>query len=167
MMNAPIAIELAAPNHAADVAAIYNAYVADDIATFEEQPVSTDEMTQRIAAVRRLSLPWLIASEANEICGYAYAGPWKPRSAYRHTVESSVYVAANAKGRGIGSQLYAALIHMLRTQDLHAVIGGVSLPNISSVRLHESLGFRKIGEFKEVGFKFGRWIDVGYWQLLL
>lgn len=167
MTNIVCQIDHVAADHVADVAAIYNAYVINDIATFEELPVTIEEMSRRIDEVRGRSLPWLVAREVGKVVGYAYAGSWKARSAYRHTVESSVYVAADGRGRGIGTQLYSALIGKLRSRELHAVIGGVSLPNVQSVRLHESLGFQKIGEFKEVGFKFGRWIDVGYWQLLL
>ncbi len=167
MTNIVCQIDHVAADHVADVAAIYNGYVINDIATFEELPVTIEEMSRRIDEVRGRSLPWLVAREVGKVVGYAYAGSWKARSAYRHTVESSVYVAADGRGRGIGTQLYSALIGKLRSRELHAVIGGVSLPNVQSVRLHESLGFQKIGEFKEVGFKFGRWIDVGYWQLLL
>ncbi len=163
----PTLIRAARGDDAAAIAAIYNSYVLDDIATFEEQTVAAQEMAGRIADVQRRTLPWLVATDADVVLGYAYAGPWKMRSAYRHTVETSVYVDRAAKGRGVGAELYGALIAELRAHDIHAVIGGVSLPNEASVRLHERLGFSKIGQFAQVGFKFGRWIDVGYWQLLL
>jgi len=101
------------------------------------------------------------------ILGYAYATSWKVRAAYRHAAESSIYLAQEATGRGLGSRLYTALIAELGQRGLHCVIGGAALPNPVSVALHEKLGFTKVGEFREVGFKFGRWIDVAYWELLL
>lgn len=99
--------------------------------------------------------------------GYAYAGPWKARAAYARTVETSVYVAVDASGQGLGRCLYAALIQRLQDAGMHALISGISLPNPASVALHESFGFAHVGNFRQVGHKFGRWIDVGYWQLLL
>jgi len=107
------------------------------------------------------------AEEDGVVTGYAYASAWKTRSAYRFSVESTVYVAADHCGRGIGTRLYRALIAALREQNVHYVTGGIALPNPASVALHERLGFRKNGHFSEVGFKFGRWVDVGYWELIL
>ena len=112
-------------------------------------------------------LPWLGWEEDGRIVGYAYATPWKARAAYRHAVEASIYLSRQATGRGLGTQLYQALIAELRQKKLHCVIGGAALPNPASVALHERLGFTKVAEFKEVGFKFGRWVDVAYWELVL
>jgi phosphinothricin acetyltransferase len=105
--------------------------------------------------------------EDGAIAGYAYATEWKERSAYRFSVESTVYVAPGLAGRGIGTRLYEALLAELQRRKVHCVIGGISLPNDASVALHERLGFVKIGHFKEVGWKFDRWVDVGYWELVL
>ncbi len=149
------------------IAAIYNGYVAGSIATFEVDPVADGAMQARIADVRARGLPWLLAEDGAGALGYAYAGPWRARAAYRHSVEASIYLAPQACGRGIGRMLYARLIDALRGLDVHAVIGGVSLPNPASVALHERLGFAQVAHFREVGFKFGRWIDVGYWQRAL
>jgi L-amino acid N-acyltransferase YncA len=154
------------PADAAAICDIYNHYVRETVVTFEEAPVGQAEMAQRIADVTS-RLPWLLWLEAGAILGYAYATPWKPRAAYRHSVESSIYLAPQATGRGIGPSLYKALIAELRQQDVHCVIGGAALPNPASVSLHEKLGFTKVAEFKQVGFKFGRWIDVAYWELML
>jgi len=99
--------------------------------------------------------------------GNAYARPWRPRAAYRHSAESSIYLAPGATGRGLGTLLYQALIADLRQRGRHCVIGGVALPNATSVALHEKLGFAKVAEFKQVGFKLGRWVDVAYWELML
>jgi phosphinothricin acetyltransferase len=148
------------------VCSIYNHYVKNTIFTFEENPVSTEEMKDRIAEAT-VSLPWVVWEENGEIKGYAYASKWKTRSAYRFSVESSIYLQPDFIGKGAGRILYETLISDLRNLSLHTVIGGIALPNESSVALHEQLGFLKVAHFKEVGWKFGRWIDVGYWERLL
>ena len=147
------------------IARIYNHYVAHSIVTFEEQPVSVNEMTRRVDTVRAADQPWLVAEEDGHVLGYASAGRWKARSAYRFSVEISVYLDAGATGRRLGTALYEALFPLLREKKIHAVIGGIALENPASVALHEKFGMKKIGHFREVGFKFGRWIDVGYWEL--
>jgi L-amino acid N-acyltransferase YncA len=151
---------------AARLAEIYNFYVRETVVTFEEQPVSDAEMARRIADITA-RWPWLLAERAGRVVGYAYAGPWKPRSAYRHSVECTVYLEPAAVGRGDGRRLYEALLTQLPAHGAHVAIGGIALPNEQSIVLHEKCGFRKIGQFHEVGWKFGRWIDVGYWQKLL
>jgi phosphinothricin acetyltransferase len=151
---------------AAQICAIYNHHVRDTIVTFEETPVTTAEMAQRIADVTT-RWPWLVWEEGSSITGYAYATEWKARSAYRFSVESTVYVAPSFARRGIGTRLYQALLPLLEERKVHCVIGGIALPNAASVALHEKLGFVKIGQFHDVGFKLDRWIDVGYWELLL
>jgi L-amino acid N-acyltransferase YncA len=150
----------------AAICGIYNHYVATSIITFEESPVSVEEMETRIVEITA-ALPWLIFESGGEVVGYAYASAWKSRCAYRFAVESTVYLRASATGKGLGAQLYAALIADLRGKSLHSVIGGVALPNAASVALHEKLGFEKVAHFKQVGWKFNRWIDVGYWELML
>ena len=116
-----------------------------------------------------VGLPWLVAEgPAQECAGYAYAGRrHKNRCAYRHSVEVTVYVEPEAVGAGWGTQLYAGLFAALRQTAAHFAVGGIALPNDASVALHEKFGMRKVAHFSEVGFKFDRWIDVGYWQLLL
>jgi L-amino acid N-acyltransferase YncA len=159
-------IRPATPADAAQICAIYNHYVRETVITFEESPVAEAEMAQRISDVTS-RLPWLVWETGEGILGYAYATPWKVRAAYRHSVESSIYLAPQATGRGIGTRLYEALIAELRPQNIHCVIGGAAMPNPASVSLHEKLGFKKVAEFQQVGFKFGRWIDVVYWELIL
>lgn len=151
---------------AAQICAIYNHHVLNTVVTFEETPVSPDEMARRIDTVTE-KWPWFVWEEQGAVAGYAYAGMWKERSAYRFSVESTVYVAENRVRRGIGAALYRALLPGLKARGAHYVIGGIALPNDASVALHEKLGFEKIGHFKEVGFKHGRWVDVGYWTLIL
>jgi L-amino acid N-acyltransferase YncA len=148
------------------VCSIYNHYVRNTIITFEETPISKEMMKDRIAEAT-VSLPWVVWEDNEEIRGYAYASKWKTRSAYRFSVESSIYLQPDFIGKGTGKILYEALISELRNRSLHTVIGGIALPNENSVALHERLGFIKVAHFKEVGRKFDQWIDVGYWELLL
>lgn len=159
-------IRLATAADAAAVCSIYNRYVAETTVTFETEPVPADVMRTRIAEVTA-GYPWLVFERDGAIGGYAYASRWRPRAAYRHSVESTIYLAPAFQRRGIGTQLYTELIARLRAQGIHQMIGGVALPNPGSVALHERLGFRKVAHFAEVGRKFDRWIDVGYWQLAL
>jgi phosphinothricin acetyltransferase len=149
------------------IADLYNFYVRDSIVTFEEEPVSAAEITRRVEGVRMAGLPWLIAEQSGQLLGYAYASPWKVRSAYRFSVEVTVYVAPEHAGRGIGSKLYSPLFPMLQARQIHSAIGGIALPNDASIALHEKFGLKKVAHFYEVGFKFNRWIDVGYWQRVL
>jgi phosphinothricin acetyltransferase len=160
-------VRTAEPGDAAAIAAIYNHYVAATVVTFEEEPVAPDEMARRIADVRAIGLPWLVAEEKDRVVGYAYATRWRARSGYRFSVEVTVYVAPERGDSGIGSGLYAELFRRLADHGIHAVVGGIALPNAASVALHEKLGMRKVAHFEQVGFKLGRWVDVGYWQLLL
>jgi L-amino acid N-acyltransferase YncA len=160
-------LRTATPADAAAIAEIYNHYVLHTIITFEEDAVPAAEMAQRITEVLGAGLPWFVWEEAGRVLGYAYAGKWKSRCAYRYAVESSIYLSKDATGRGLGSKLYAALIDALRAKGIHSIIGGIALPNPASVGISERLGFQKIGHFKEVGWKFEKWIDVGYWELIL
>ncbi len=152
---------------AAEIARIYNHYVAETYITFETDVVSVAEMAERIADILAIPLPWLVIEEANGLLGYAYASKWKSRYAYRFAVESTIYLDPTHFGRGLGSDLYTELLTCLRGLPVHAVMGGIALPNPASIALHERLGFQKVAHFQQVGFKHGRWIDVGYWQLLL
>lgn len=154
----------ATSSDAAAVVAIYNYYVAKTVVTFEENPVAAADMAGRIDTVQSASLPWLVAEEAGVVVGFAYAGRWNVRSAYRFAAEITVYLAVGQSGRGLGSMLYGQLFPMLQAQAIHAVIGGIALPNEASVALHERFGLRKVAHFEQVGFKLNRWIDVGYWQ---
>ena len=160
-------IRPATANEAESIAAIYNHYVINSIATFEEEEVAVAAMAGRIAEVESGGLPWLVAERDGQVVGYAYASKWKGRCSYRFSVESTVYLAPGLCGYGIGTQLYAALFAQLKQQQLHAVIGGIALPNSASIALHEKFGMTQVAHFKQVGFKFGQWIDVGYWQALL
>lgn len=160
-------IRVASIKDAGDIAGIYNYYIAHTAITFEEQEVTASQMACRIEEVHSLSLPWLVADRSGQVAGYAYANKWKARSAYRFSVETAVYVHRDHIGEGLGSKLYDALFAALRDRAVHAAIGGIALPNERSIALHEKFGLRKVAHFAEVGFKFGKWIDVGYWQRVL
>jgi len=149
------------------IAAIYNHYVLNTIVTFEEEAVSAGEIAARIRDVQGAGIPWFVWEENGHVLGYTYASKWKSRCSFRYSLETTVYLAPHATGRGLGMKLYTALIETLRVQKYHALIGGISIPNPGSIALHEKLGFQKIGHFKEVGWKFNQWIDVGYWELVL
>jgi len=146
---------------------IYNHYILNSIITFEETPVSPADMTARIAEVESGSLPWLVEEVNGSIVGYAYASKWKARAAYRYAAETVIYLAPNVCRTGVGTRLYQELDRQLKEREMHVAIGGVALPNDASVRLHEKLGYRKVAEFDEVGFKFNKWINVGYWEMKL
>ena len=157
----------AAPADAAHVAAIYNHYIEHTVITFEVDTLGPDDMRARIAKVVGAGYPWLVWREEGEVRGYAYASQFRDRTAYQYSAEATVYLAPDVTRKGVGTALYRELITRLRAQGIHLVVGGIALPNDASVGLHESLGFRHVGTFSEIGHKFDRWIDVGFWELRL
>jgi phosphinothricin acetyltransferase len=153
-------------NDAKIICDIYNYYVKDTIITFEESPIGVEEMKSRIVEVTK-ELPWIVFEENKCVVGYAYASRWKSRCAYRYSVESTVYVDPYFKNRKIGSLLYSELINILGKKKMHSILAGIALPNEHSVKFHEKFDFVNVAHLKEVGWKFEKWIDVGYWQLNL
>jgi L-amino acid N-acyltransferase YncA len=151
---------------AKDICEIYNHYITETIITFEEEPLVISEMEARISEISA-RFPWIVFEENDQIVGYSYASDWKSRCAYRYSVESSVYILPSFTNRSIGTRLYKELVPRLINMNIHTVIAGIALPNIPSIRLHEKFGFQKVARFKEVGWKFQEWIDVGYWQLVI
>jgi phosphinothricin acetyltransferase len=149
------------------IADIYNHYILNTVVTFEERAVSSREISSRISKVLNDSLPYLVAVQDDLVIGYAYAAKWHERSAYRYSTETTIYLESRHVGKKIGTSLYSTLLDQLKGRGLHAAIGGIALPNPRSIALHENLGFRKVAHYREVGFKFDRWIDVGYWQRVL
>ncbi|NND82396.1 MAG: N-acetyltransferase [Gammaproteobacteria bacterium] len=150
------------------VAAIYNHYIEHTTVTFEEQPVTIAAMAERIDQSNADNLLWMVAEEQDEeVVGYAYTSKWQGRCAYRHSLEVTVYLSPNATGKAWGTRLYEVLFEKLKQGTTHALIAGISLPNDASIALHEKFGMTKAGHFNEVGFKFGQWVDVGYWQITL
>jgi L-amino acid N-acyltransferase YncA len=156
-----IAIRTCAVTDLDEVQAIYAHHVRTGLGTFEEVPPSIAEMRERFDALVQANFPFLVADIDRRVAGYAYAGPFRPRAAYRHTAESSVYVAKDMQRRGVGQALMLRVIadcRKLGHRQLLAVIGDSS--NHASIGLHTALGFEHVGVFKEVGFKFARWVDV-------
>lgn len=152
---------------AAAIAAIYNHYVLHSAVSFEELAVAAEEMAARIAGVQQQGLPWLVAELNGRVAGYCYATPWKPRAAYRYSVEVTVYVAESAQGQGLGFALYQQLFTRLKAAGYHAALGGIVQPNPASVALHEKCGMTRVALLPDIGFKFGQWHSVGYWQMQL
>lgn len=159
-------IRNATENDAAAVAAIYNPYITDVLTSFERDPLTVEAMAARMAGIMA-RYPWLVYERDGELLGYAYATRWKERHAYRYCAETCIYLHREAPGQGIGSALYAELLPRLPDHGIQVAIGCIALPNDASVALHEKFGYRKVGHFPKVGFKFGQWIDVGYWQKVL
>ena len=163
-----MSIREATPTDGAGLASIYNPYIRDTVITFEEEEVSAADMAARVAEVRGAGFPWLVAEASDgSLDGYAYATTWRTRASYRYSVEVTVYIRPRAHRRGVATALYRPLFARLQNLGFHALIAGISLPNEASVALHEKLGMRKVAHFPDVGWKLGRWVDVGYWQLLL
>jgi phosphinothricin acetyltransferase len=160
-------IRPAEADDAVDIAYIYNYYIATSHATFEVEPVDGSEIELRLESAAENGYPFWVGEVRDEIIGFAYAHEYRVRCAYRQTAEVSIYLRPGHDRRQLGSALYDALLNELRRGDFHAVVAGIALPNDASIALHEKFGFQKVAHFHEVGRKFGRWIDVGYWQLML
>ena len=164
----PIALRAAAEGDLAAVAAIYAHHVRTGTATFELEAPDTAEMVRRWLDVTARGLPYLVAFAGGELIGYAYAAPYRARPAYRFTIEDSIYVRADAQGRGVGRALLAQLIDdsaRSGARQMIAVIGDAA--NEASIRLHATLGFRRVGVLSSVGNKFARWLDVVLMQRAL
>ena len=159
-------VRLAGPADAGAVAAVYAPYVTDSFVSFETEAPDEAEMRRRIESGAGL-YPWLVAEVDGGLAGYASASAFRPRAAYRYAVETSVYLDRDQIGRGLGRALYERLLDLLERQGFAQAIGAISLPNEASVRLHEALGFAPAGVYRQVGWKCGRWLDVGLWQRAL
>lgn len=160
-----ISIRAAEPKDATQIAAIYLPFVTGSAISFETTPPSAEEMLARMQAHDGL-YPWLVATtEDDAVLGYAYAGRFRDRPAYRYIVETSIYLAGHVqRGHGIGRLLYSTLINTLIAQDFTQAVAVLSLPNEYSIGLHEATGFRRAGVYREIGYKNGQWYDVGVWQ---
>jgi phosphinothricin acetyltransferase len=151
----------AAAGDAAACAAIYAPFVTDGAVTFEVDPPDAAEFARRIAAAQEAHA-WLVLADGVDVLGYAYAGPWKARAAYRWSCEVTIYLRPDARGRGAGRILYDALFDRLAARGYRTLVAGVTLPNDASVGLHRALGFRPVGTFERIGYKSGAWRDVAY-----
>jgi len=157
-------IRRAKKSDATAIADIYNWYVENTTITFEVDPVSEIEMAERIEKMLT-SWEWLVSARGSEILGYAYAGRFRERAAYRFATESTIYLRNGLQGQGLAKPLYRAVIERTFELGYTTIIGVIALPNAPSVGLHESLGFDKVGHLRKVGWKHDGWIDVGSWQL--
>lgn len=155
------------PDDAAQIVDIYNYYIEHTIITFEEELLSEADMRARIGKIQKKGYPFIVYEKDGLILGYAYLNNWRERTAYDITLETSIYLAYDAIGNGIGTILYKELIEQSKAIDIHSLIGVISLPNAESQRLHQKLGFTLVGNFRESGRKFGKLIDVEFWQLIL
>jgi phosphinothricin acetyltransferase len=144
------------------IAEIYNYYILNTVITFEVDPITPQEIVYRMEKYKEVG-PYLVYEENGEIIGYTYVSKFRERKAYENSVESTIYLKNGLGGKGVGFKLYSELLSQVSAK-YHTIIGGIALPNDASVKLHEKCGFKKVGHFSEVGKKFGKWIDVGFWQ---
>lgn len=149
-----------------EIASIYNHYIENTIITFEEERLSCEDIKKRINIITE-NYPWMVFEENDRVLGYAYASKFRERSAYRYSTETTVYLNINSVGKGIGTLLYAELLKQIRMLDFKVAYGVIALPNTGSVKLHEKFGFKKVAHLSNAGYKFNKWIDVGYWELSL
>lgn len=154
---------------AGDVAvanALTNLYIRETPVHFACSP-ATDAQFEAYWREGAVRYPWLVAECDGRFAGYAKASRWRERDAYRFTAECGLYVERDFHRRGVGRALYDVLFERLRAAGIHTVIAGITLPNEASERMHEAVGFERVATFREVGWKFDRWHDVGFWQLML
>jgi len=166
MANEHLNIRKATLNDARAICAIYNYYIENTAVTFETEPISEIEMQKRLEEVINTGYSFFVGEINNRIIGYYYTHRWNNRCAYATTIEESIYLDKNETGKGYGTQLFDHLLNHIDKSKTHTLIGGICIPNESSVRLHEKFGLKQISCMKEVGRKFGQWRDVGYWQLI-
>jgi phosphinothricin acetyltransferase len=159
-------LRLVTPADAGEIAAIYAPIVRDTFISFEVDPPDAAEMRRRIDKALP-EFPWLVCERDGHVAGYAYASRHRDRLAYQWSVDVSCYVHPEARGRGIGRALYVALLRILRSQGFQSAYAGIALPNPGSVALHESVGFRRVATYTNVGYKQGRWLDTGWWEAAL
>lgn len=156
-------IRRAKPSDAEHIIAIYQPIVEQTNISFETDPPSRDEMSRRISATLATH-EWLVAYEKDGVAGYAYASQYRPRDAYRYSIETTAYVHERCRGQGVGKALYKSLFTSLVSLGFHTAYAGIALPNRSSIELHKSVGFEAIGVFQDAGYKFDTWHDVSWWQ---
>lgn len=158
-----LAIRTATDEDALACLTIYAPYITDSAASFETDTPTEHEFANRIEQSNSAHR-WLVATEQDQVLGYAYGTPHRARDAYRYSVEVSIYLGPNSQGRGVGRQLYTRLLEDLVQLGYRQAYAGITLPNDASVALHRATGFEPIGVFPRVGFKFGEWHDVSWWH---
>ena len=154
--------------HSAAILAIFNDAIANSTALYDYKPRTAESMVGWFDAKTRGNYPVIgVEDETGALLGFASYGPFRPHPAYKYTVEHSVYVEARARGQGVGRALLGAIILAAEKQNYHVMVGGIDAANAVSIKLHESLGFTSCGIVKHAGFKFGRWLDLAFYQLIL
>lgn len=166
MENSKGAIRAAAPQDVPQITYIYNEYILHSTATFETEPLSEAQMARRLSEISA-AFPYLVYEQEGRVWGYCYAHPWKERAAYCHTYETTIYLHPQAQGRGIGRRLMQVLIEACRQRDCHALVACITEENEASCKFHERIGFHRVSHFGQVGRKFGRWLDIADYELLL
>jgi phosphinothricin acetyltransferase len=156
-------IRSATADDATACAAIYAPYVTGSASTFETEPPTASELADRIVS----AIAWFVCEDDGAVIGYAYASRFHPRAAYRWACEVSVYLEPASRGKGVGRALYDVLLPHLAERGYRAAIGGITLPNPASERLHEALGFEPVGTYRRIGYKLGAWHDVHWTQKTL
>jgi phosphinothricin acetyltransferase len=166
-MTPSTTIRSAAEDDLADILRVYNQAIEKTTAVFEYRPHTLEMRREWFKAKQAASLPVLVAVESGAVLGFASYGPFRAWPAYKYSVELSVYVDESARGRGIGSDLVRGILATARERDLHVVMAGITADNAVSLRLHEKLGFVEVAHIREVGYKFGRWLDLKLLQIVL
>jgi len=156
-------IRIAVSEDASQILEIYTPIVETTAISFELDVPSIHEITKRIEIYTQ-SHEWLVAENSGAVLGYAYATPHRSRDAYKYSVETSVYIRDDARESGIGKQLYRELFKKLKNKGFHSAFAGIAQPNAASEALHQSVGFKSIGIFEEIGFKHNKWHNVSWWQ---
>lgn len=159
-------IRLASVGDAEQILNIYSPYIEKTAISFEYVVPTREEMETRIRNVSQKN-PWIVLEEDNEILGYAYASKHRERSAYRWSVDVSIYIKDGCHGKGYGKALYTSLLTILKHQGYYNAYAGIGLPNEKSIGIHEYFGFKNIAHYNKVGYKFGKWHDTGWWELSL
>ena len=159
-------IRIARKDDSPAIAEIYAPIVTQTHISFELEPPSADEMWGRMAKALE-SHVGLVAEEAGNVMGYAYASKYREKPAYKWSTETTIYVRDSARGKGVGSGLYKTLLRILAAQNYRQAFGGIALPNAGSIALHEAVGFKRVGINPEAGYKHGRWHDLGWWSFQL
>jgi len=162
-----IRIRLAEENDLKDILAIYNDIIINTTAVYEYRPHTMAMRSAWYEAKKKDGYPVFVAEENNQIVGFSSFGPFRAWAAYKYSVENSVYVAAEHRGKGIGKLLMSPLIEVAKKKDMHAIIASIDASNLASIVLHKSFGFEEVAHFKQVGFKFGRWLDLKFFELIL
>jgi L-amino acid N-acyltransferase YncA len=162
-----ISIRLAEDKDIPEILTIYNDIILNTTAVYEYQPQTLAMRKAWYAAKLKDGYPVYVAVQENTIAGFSSIGPFRAWAAYKYSVENSVYVASHLRGQGIGKLLLPPLLQSAREKDLHVIIASINSDNLSSIRLHQSFGFEEVAHFKQVGFKFGKWLDLKFFELIL